>query len=65
MSYRWTGVQKGDNQSPLAIVDVFINELAEELNSMDDETITVLIYADDIVMVSETKEHTCRSLLTH
>ena len=62
-----SGVKQGDNLSP-TLFALFINDLALELNSMDcgikiDNThICCLLYADDIMLLSENEDNMQRML---
>jgi len=61
------GVKQGDNLSP-TLFDVYLNDLADELNCMqlgvkiDDDYLTILLYADDIVIIAEDEENLQRLL---
>ena len=56
------GVRQGDNLSP-TLFNVYINDLAKDLKemglgvSLDNINICVLLYADDIVLISENEEN--------
>ncbi|XP_053394824.1 uncharacterized protein LOC123524463 [Mercenaria mercenaria] len=56
-----TGVKQGDNISP-TIFSIFINDLVKEVNDLDlgfdlgERKVSMLLYADDIVMFAKTKE---------
>ena len=53
-----SGVRQGDNLSP-TLCALFINALAEEINRLnkgvdiDGHNISILLYADDIVLISD------------
>jgi exonuclease III len=55
------GVRQGDNLSP-TLFSLFLNSLAEELKALekgvkiDNEDVCILLYADDIVLLSESEE---------
>ena len=52
------GVRQGDNLSP-TLFSIYLNDLAKETKdmgpgvSLDDINISILLYADDIVLISE------------
>jgi exonuclease III len=56
------GVKQGDNLSP-ALFSIYINDLAEELNSanlgvqIDQTFINILLYADDLVIIAEDEKN--------
>ena len=57
-----SGVKQGDNLSPSLFI-LYIDDLARELNAknhgikINNETINILMYADDIVIVAESEEN--------
>ena len=56
-----TGVQQGDSLSP-SLFSIFINDPAQEVKDMNaglmvvDVNLPILLYADDIVLISPTPE---------
>ena len=56
------GVRQGDTLSP-TLFSIFVNDLAHEIDqlnlriSIDDITISILLYADDIVLIAETEKN--------
>ena len=64
-----SGVKQGDNLSP-TLFALFINDLAEELKTLDcgitidNVSITCLLYADDLMLISDT-ENNMQCLLDH
>ena len=63
------GVRQGDNLSP-TLFNLFLNDLALELKSMNcglkfnGEDLCILLYADDIILLSDSEEH-LQLLLNH
>ncbi len=56
-----TGVKQGCNLSP-TLFSVFANDLVQEINDLDlgipmgDLNVSILLYADDIVLMANTEE---------
>ena len=56
------GVRQGDNLAP-TLFALFINDLAAEINNLgrgvdiDNQRVSILLYADDIVFIAKTEEH--------
>ena len=57
-----SGVRQCDNLSPV-LFNIYLNNLAEELNKLklgvkiNDFCVSLLLYADDIVLLSENEEN--------
>ncbi len=64
-----TGVKQGDNLSP-TLFSVFINDLVSDINGLDlgmdvgDSKLSILMYADDIVLMSDSEINLQRMLDT-
>ncbi len=64
-----TGVKQGDNISP-TLFSLYINELAKEINNLnlgvklDTVKISILLYADDMVLIAENEEDLQKMLST-
>ena len=60
MTRSLTGIRQGQNDSP-TIFAVFINSLAQKIKDMnvgvsvDERKVSILLYADDIVLIRETE----------
>ncbi len=56
------GVKQGDTLSPIIIFGIFINDIVDDVKSVniginiDGINVCILLYADDIVLLSETEE---------
>ena len=63
------GVRQGDTLSP-TLFNLFVNNLATEINELNcgvkigNKMVSVLLYADDIVLISETEEYLQKMLDT-